>query len=148
MGGGRPLHHEAFPAGARREEGEKMNEHLRRDELHDACAKLARIVLSGTAGVSQDIVETVAARFQGEAESFAAFVWQLGRDPNLLIRAVYYLADAHAVPTMGGDVAWFRHMLACVVELAVPSISLSGEAADFLEDVRAGIHQSLEDRAE
>jgi hypothetical protein len=62
-----------------------------------------------------------------------------------LIRAVYYLIDAHALPLMGTDMEWFRQALVCLVELAAPSIALSEKGGEFLRDVRVGVEQALGD---
>jgi hypothetical protein len=114
--------------------------------LHDACVELAHVVLaSSQAGVSKDILETLASRFEREAADFAQLVAGSGRDTALLARAVHYLIDAHALPLMGTDMEWFRQALACLVELAVPGIALSPRGAAFLHDVETGIGQAMQD---
>jgi hypothetical protein len=119
---------------------------LDEEELHEACVDLARVVLaSGQPQVSMDILETVAARFEREAVDFAPMVARADRDPNLLVRAIRYIVDAHALPLMGTDMDWFRQTLACLVELAVPGIALSDKGGAFLRDVQVGIDQSLGD---
>jgi hypothetical protein len=119
---------------------------LDEDELRDACRDLARVVLAaGQPLVSNDILETLAARFEREALDFAPMVARAGRDPNLLTRAMAYIVDAHALPLMGTDMEWFRQTLACLVELAVPGIALSERGGAFLRDLQEGIAQSLGD---
>lgn len=119
---------------------------LDEDELRDACRDLARVVLAaGQPQVSNDILETLAARFEREAIDFAPMVARAGRDPNLLTRAMVYITDAHALPLMGTDMEWFRQTLACLVELAVPGIALSERGGAFLLDLQVGIEQSLGD---
>ena len=123
-----------------------MSGRLDSDDLREACVELARIVLlSSRPEVSNDILETLADRFEREAADFAPLIGNAGRDPNLLTRAVYYLIDAHALPLMGTDMDWFRQALMCLVELAVPGIALSPRGAAFLHDVQLGIEQSLGD---
>jgi hypothetical protein len=119
---------------------------LDEDDLREACLDLARVVLaSSQPQVSNDILETVAARFEREAVDFAPMVARAGRDPNLLVRALRYIVDAHALPLMGTDMDWFRQTLTCLVELAVPGIALSDKGGAFLRDVEDGIRQSLSD---
>jgi len=114
--------------------------------LHDACLELAHVVLAAShPGVSRDILETLAGRFEREAADFALLVANNGRDTALLARAVHYLVDAHALPLMGTDMEWFRQSLACLVELAVPGIALSARGAAFLRDVETGVQQALQD---
>jgi hypothetical protein len=123
-----------------------MTQRLDEQELQDACRDLARVVLAaGQPQVSNDILETLADRFHREVVDFAPGIARAGRDPNLLTRAVYYLIDAHALPLMGTDMEWFRQALVCLVELAAPSIALSGKAGAFLRDVQEGVAQSLGD---
>jgi hypothetical protein len=123
-----------------------MSERLDEHDLHDACLELARVVLTASQPqVSNDIMETLAARFEREAADFAPMVSRAGRDPNLLTRAVYYLIDAHVLPLMGTDMEWFRQALICLVELAVPGIALSEKGGAFLRDVLLGVEQSLGD---
>ena len=123
-----------------------MTERLDQFDLQNACLDLARVVLaSSQPQVSNDILETLAARFEREAVDFAPMVARAGRDPNLLTRAMYYIIDAHALPLMGTDMEWFRQTLACLVELAVPGIALSERGGSFLRDVQTGIEQSLGD---
>jgi hypothetical protein len=119
---------------------------LDEDALRDASRDLARVVLAaGQPQVSNDILETLAARFEREAVDFAPMVARAGRDPNLLTRAIIYITDAHALPLMGTDMEWFRQTLACLIELAVPGIALSERGGAFLHDVQVGIEQSLGD---
>jgi hypothetical protein len=119
---------------------------LDEDLLRDASRDLARVVLAaGQPQVSNDILETLAARFEREAVDFAPMVARAGRDPNLLTRAIVYITDAHALPLMGTDMDWFRQTLACLIELAVPGIALSERGGAFLHDVQVGIEQSLGD---
>jgi hypothetical protein len=123
-----------------------MNERLDEAALQDACLDLARVVLAaGHSQVSNDILETLADRFQREVVDFAPGIARAGRDPHLLTRAVHYLIDAHALPLMGTDMEWFRQTLVCLVELAVPGIALSDKGGAFLRDLQFGIEQSLGD---
>lgn len=123
-----------------------MSHSLDEQQLQEACLDLARVVLAaGQPQVSNDILETLADRFQREVVDFAPGIARAGRDPNLLTRAVYYLIDAHALPLMGTDMEWFRQTLVCLVELAAPSIALSDKGGAFLRDVQLGVEQSLGD---
>jgi len=119
--------------------------HLRNNELDEACAALARILLARHNSVSHDILDTVTSRLMQDAARHADYVQQLGRDPNMVTRAILYLSDTHAHPDLGGDTTWFRPMLACLLELAAPSLALSGAGASFLKDVAEGVAQSIAD---
>lgn len=125
-----------------------MTQQLYKGALNDACLNLAKCVLITDNGGSNDIVETLAARFEDEALLHLDFIVGQDRDPNLLTRAVNYLAESHAIPPMGTDVGWFRQMLICLVELAVPNAGLTPNGATFLRDVQVGIQESLDDASE
>jgi hypothetical protein len=112
---------------------------LRKGALNDACVELAEQVLASPSGVSADLVETLAARFQDEALHHLEFIQGQGRDPNILTRAVHYIADAHAIPPMATDIIWFRSMIDFAVELAVPNSGLSDSGRAFLSDVQDGL---------
>lgn len=112
--------------------------------LNDACLELAKHVLVTKNGMSNDIVETLAAKFQDEALRYLDFIIGQDRDPNILTRAVHYLVDSHAIPPMGSDISWFREMLTCLVELAVPNSGLTQKSAEFLKDVQIGIAESID----
>jgi len=119
--------------------------HLRNNELDAACIALARILLARHKSVSQDILDTVTSRLMQDAAQHADYVQQLGRDPNMVTRAIVYLSDTHAHPDLGGDTGWFRPMLACLLELAAPSLALSSAGARFLADIEEGVAQSIRD---
>jgi hypothetical protein len=112
---------------------------LRKGALNDACVELAKQILSSRSGVSADLVETLAARFQGEAMHHPEFIESQRRDPNLLTRAVHYIANTHAILPMGTDTVWFRSMIDFAVELAVPNSGLSDSGLAFLADVQDGL---------
>jgi hypothetical protein len=112
---------------------------LRKGALNDACVQLATQVLSSSNSVSADLVETLAARFQHETLHHLEFIQRQGRDPNLLTRAVHYIADAHAIPPMSTDIIWFRSMMDFAVELAVPNSGISESGRMFLADVGDGL---------
>lgn len=121
-----------------------MSHQLYKGALNDACLELAKQVLWTSNGMSNDIVETLSARFQEDALRHVDFIIGQDRDPNILTRAVHYLVDSHAVPPMGSDTNWFSHMLSCLIELAVPNAGLTLKGADFLKDVQVGIAGSIE----
>jgi hypothetical protein len=125
-----------------------MTDQLYKGALNDACLTLAKQVLTTKNGVSNDIVETLAAKFQDEALRHSDFIIGQDRDPNLLTRAIYYLTDAHAIPPMGSDIGWFQQMLTCLVDLAVPNAGLTDKGAEFLKDLQVGIAESLDTTGE
>jgi hypothetical protein len=62
-----------------------------------------------------------------------------GRDPQILVRAVGYLARTHALKQMHDSTEWFFFMLRALVELACPDGRHTMESIGFLADVEDGI---------
>lgn len=118
---------------------------FRQAALGEACHALARCVYPGAMQVSPDIAETLAHQFETIALRYVDFVAGQGRDPNLITRAVHYLAEAHGLQQRGTDPAWFGQMLACLIELAVPTSIYGGEALGFLDDIGQGTALSIGD---
>lgn len=118
---------------------------FRQAELGEACRALAGCVYPGSTRVSPDIADTLAHRFETIALRHVDFVAGQGRDPNLVARAVHYLAESHGLQQRGADPQWFGEMLACLVELAVPASIYGGPALAFLDDLQHGIALSIGD---
>ncbi|MFC5462675.1 hypothetical protein [Massilia niabensis] len=118
---------------------------FRQGALSEACHGLARCVYPGSMQVSSDIAETLAHQFEKIALRHVDFVVGQGRDPNLITRAVHYLAEAHGLQHRGSDPTWFGQMLACLIELAVPTSMYGGDALDFLSDIQQGTELSIGD---
>jgi hypothetical protein len=59
------------------------------------------------------------------------------RDPNIAVRAVYYLAQI-TVPS-GENTTWFENSLLVLLELACPNTLHDEESIEFLKDIEEGI---------
>jgi hypothetical protein len=112
---------------------------LRKGALNDACRVVAMNVCPGA---QNDVIETMSHRFQEAALFHEQFIVEQGRDPNMLTKAVLYLANAHAIPPMHTEITWFENMLDCLVELAVPNSQCGEDAIAFLAEVESGINES------
>lgn len=107
---------------------------LNRKALEKACRRVADSTMWNTPnpkGISDIItsaeVEEVVARYFKFASATAKDVREVGGDPNLVVRAVDYLAGL-AVPPIRDDMRWFRESLRTITELACPEIT-GGDAA-------------------
>lgn len=118
---------------------------FRQAALSEACHALARCVYPGAMQVSPDIAETLAHQFEKIALRHLDHVVAQGLDPNLVTRAVHYLAEAHGLEQRGTELAWFGQMLACLIELASPSSIYGGDALGFLADIQHGTAMSIGD---
>ena len=126
--------------------------------LKNACFKAARAALWQTPHpqdisdiIDTDQIERLSQCFYEIAAWHIETTESLNCDPNLITRAVLYLAYVHAIPPMKEDTRWFKEMLHVLVELACPNITPTEEAAQFLIDIEQGIkiaRQSMEENAE
>jgi hypothetical protein len=93
---------------------------LDRDELKAACYVVATNTMWEQRPVDVDAIQVVAAKFVEIAEFHEQFVVEQERDPNLIVRAVRYLDQVHAMPSMRDDTRWFDDMVQVLVELGLP----------------------------
>ncbi|MFY3553021.1 hypothetical protein YH64_016420 [Achromobacter sp. LC458] len=107
--------------------------------LQAACRTLARSTLWSEQGTPEIAVAKLAGEFLQVASDQLATVVESGRDPHIVTRAICYLAHTHVIPSRRMAKWWFTEMLACLVELAVPSIIQTPASAAFLRDVHEGI---------
>ena len=110
-------------------------------ELEAACREVAKTTLWTGGDASADLVETYAHKLMQRSEHHIQYISDMDRDPNILTRAIRYLAHTHAIPPMGSDIEWFASMLECLIELAVPNAGQTAESSAFLRDVREGISE-------
>ena len=123
-----------------------MANRLQKGALNDACRRVAEQILWTPAGTSADLVETLAGKFQEIAERHDKFIIGQEEDPNVITRAVSYMADVHAVPmSVSRSMQWFDAVLSCLVELAVPNSVVSEGSLPFFDDVRRGIETAEAD---
>jgi len=92
-----------------------------------------------------DAIAEVAKRFFDIAIEHEEFVVGQERDPNLITRAVAYLAHTHAIPPMRDDTRWFSDMLGVLLELACPNMGVPQEFDRFYKDIEDGIANSRSD---
>lgn len=124
---------------------------LDKDALFRACKEVASQTLWQNPRPEDisDIIDTdqIDKTTQGYFEKalrHAEFVTEENLDPNLITRAVLYLAQTHAIPPMKEDLAWFNNMLEVLIELACPNVIHSKEVPQFLFDIEKGVKSSLQ----
>jgi hypothetical protein len=89
--------------------------------------------------VDVEKIRRLADTFYHFAREHVRRIRALGRDPNILVRAVDYLARTHALSQMHDSTEWFFFMLRALVELACPDGKQSTESLGFFADVEEGI---------
>ncbi len=120
---------------------------LDHDALRAACFELARAIRWKNDPVDEVIARAMVEMLYREAIFHEEFLVGQGRDPNIIVRAVRYLALKHAIPPMGENPGWFRSMLEVLVELACPNQGVSPDQESFFRDLEAGIAGAREDYA-
>jgi len=121
---------------------------LNTEALHAACLEVARSTLWNPRGEKKSTVKEIGAlakRLHRATLAHLEFIKMQGRDPNLLVRAVRYLAHTHAIPPMRDDTGWFEDMLEVLIELACPNTGLPPRGKDFVADLRKGLSAKLKD---
>lgn len=88
-------------------------------------------------------VQSVADGYYKTAIHYLEFIEGQGRAPNMLTRAVNYVAHTHAEPVMQDDQSWFLDMMMALIELACPNASQTTKSAEFLADIEIGIEEIL-----
>ena len=129
---------------AKREWGNKME--LNTEALHAACLEVARETLWKPKGEKKTTVKEIGAlaeKLHTVALHHVEFITEQGRDPNILVLAVRYLAHTHAIPPMRDDTGWFMDMLQVLIELACPNTDLPPRGKAFIADLRKGLSAKL-----
>ena len=122
---------------------------LNKSALLEACEKVANQTLWQTPQ-PQDISDIIdfeqrnmlAQKYFEKALQHVEFITGQERDPNLITRAVVYLAYSHAIPPMKDDLSWFNDMLEALIELACPNVLHFKETSQFLYDIEKGINET------
>lgn len=112
------------------------------DELKAACFLLAKTTKWERRPVGVQAIERLANQFFEIATDYGEFVSDQERDPNLITRAVLYLSNVHAMPTMQENTVWFRAMMDVLIELACPNTQAPSETERFYQDIEEGISES------
>lgn len=113
--------------------------------MKEACYEIARTTMWERKPVDIEQIQSHANSLQEEALIIHGIVEDLGCDLAMLIRAVDFLYQTQAIPPMGDDTQWFSDSLLVILSVACPNNDVEGNAKLFLQDMRNGINQSLQD---
>lgn len=115
-------------------------------DLQAACYEVARSTgwnPSDALAGSLDAMTPMVRRYVAIAKTHEARLAEEGVDPTALIRAVRYLAHAHAMPPMGEDERWFADMLEVLMGLIAPDSAPTDAAREFITDLRQAIDRQI-----
>ena len=120
---------------------ETLNENIRA-----ACFNLSVSLMWEKDALTTDKIENSMAELQTMTEKFykAALFYlehieSLEGKPEILVKAIRYIDDVHAIPPLRNNYEWFDYTLGALIELACPNSRLNKNNLDFLNDVEAGI---------
>lgn len=123
---------------------------LNKDALFEACKKVASQTLWQTPNprdisdiIDSDQINKTTQEYFKEALKYVDFIVEQKQDPNLIIRAILYLSQSHAIPPMKKDLVWFENMLEVLIELACPNVEHLKETSQFLYDIEKSIKKTL-----
>lgn len=116
--------------------------------LRAACQEVAKSTLwqapepydIGDIIDSDQIARTVEA-YVAEARRQAQDLAEAGHDPNIVTRAVVYLAHEHAIPPMKEDLRWFRNALDVLIRLVNPLAPPTRAAAWIMNDLYSAVRR-------
>ncbi len=108
-------------------------------KLKRACFNVAQNAMCETKHVDVASIESIANEFFEIAKGYEEFVVALDRDPNLIARAVNYLAYAHTMPSMRNNTRWFSDTLTIIIEMACPDVVVMEDGMAFYRDIEEGI---------
>jgi hypothetical protein len=121
-------------------EGSASRQSIDEQALMAACYETASRTMFDSEPESSKIREVATKFFDLAMQSIGA-VPKAG-DPNVIVRAVRYMAEVHAFSLLKDDSAWFRHTLETLVELACPAEVRTPEVIEFLMDIEKGLRRA------
>lgn len=118
---------------------------LDKDALLQACFEVARAIRWRDTPVDDVIAKAIVDLYFETAIRHEDYLIGQGRDPNLIVRAVRYIAEKHAIPPMEGDIKAFATALDVLIELACPNQGTDEDQEAFFKDIEVGIQEARSD---
>jgi len=112
---------------------------LNYEALQSACFAAAKETMWDVRPTDVRKIENLAKEFYNIALSHLNQILEHGRDADILVRAVAYLAHTHAIPPMHDNREWFLFMLRSLVELSCPKTIQTSESSAIFSDIEWGI---------
>lgn len=120
---------------------------LDNDALLAACFEVARSIRWRANPVDEVLAKAAVEIYFNAAIQHEEFLVDQGRDPNIIVRAVRYIAHKHAIPPLEGNVEAFESMLDVLIELACPNQGVEEDHEAFFQDIEEGIQEARRDYA-
>ncbi|ADL55239.1 hypothetical protein [Gallionella capsiferriformans] len=120
---------------------------LDNNALIAACYEVARSIRWKDNQVDEVIAKAYVELYFKVAIQHVEFLTGQGQDPNIIVRAVHYIAHTHSIPPMEGDIKGFSTMLEVLIELACPNSVFYQDYENFFKDIEEGIRIARRDYA-
>src|SRR5258706_6147689 len=91
------------------------------DDLKVACYETARTAMWQRRSIPASSIQVLANEFYAVAAERAEEYQSIGEDAEVVIRAVWDLAQVHASPPMNTGIRWFSELLSALLVLAFPN---------------------------
>jgi hypothetical protein len=111
------------------------------DDLKVACFDLARTTKWSQKPIDAELLSSLSGKFEEIARGFLEE--SLDRDIPLIVKAIRYLNQVHAIPPMDDNTMWFYNMASVLMEIARPNTVVDERGKPFLEEMLTGINKSL-----
>ncbi|KAA9346095.1 hypothetical protein [Adhaeribacter soli] len=125
---------------------------MEKDKIKEACFHLATDLLCLEYNQSFENVDSNLPQLSRMTDGFHRIALEnldlikdLGGSEELLVRAINYVSNVHAIPPLIENYRWFDNTLRTLLELACPNSGVTDENKKFLHDLINGINESLED---
>jgi hypothetical protein len=120
---------------------------LDNDALLTACFEVARAIRWRDNKVDEALAKAVIELYFDAAIQHEEFLVAQGRDPNIIVRAVRYIAHKHAIPPLEGNIEAFASMLEVLIELTCPNSCVDQGQEKFFKDIEEGIQEARRNHA-
>jgi len=120
---------------------------LDNNALAAACFEVARAIRWKDNPVDEVLAKAAIELYFNVAIEHEEYLLDQERDPNIIVRAVRYIALKHAIPPMEGNVEAFASMLDVLIELACPNQGVDRDQEPFFKDIEEGIQKARSDYA-
>lgn len=118
---------------------------LDRKALHEACLDVARSIHWKKKLTDEILIDVSSKRYFDAALHYEDFIIGQERDPNIIVRAIKYIANKHAIPPMKHDLDEFSTALEVLIELACPNTGTEPEQEQFFQDIEEGLQDARRD---
>lgn len=116
------------------------------DKIREACFNLSTSLMWEKDNLTLERIESnmtelneMTERFVETAKFYLENIESLEGQSEIIVRAINYIEEAHAIPPLRGNYEWFDNTLRALTELACPNSRLSISNLEFLNDVESGI---------